>query len=66
MEAAVFGITDCSGNNYPELMAMELKKGYLDSVEVKYQESSIYDDSLNKEAVREYDKQFGSGEAGKE
>ena len=45
---------------------MELKKGYLDSVEGKYQESSIYDDSLNKEAVREYDKQFRSGEAGKE
>lgn len=64
VEAAVFGITDCSGNNYPELMAMELKKGYLDSVEGKYYESSIYDDSLNKEAVREYDKQFRSGEAG--
>ena len=49
-----------------EIHIRNLKKGYLDSVEGKYQESSINDDSLNKEAVREYDKQFRSGEAGKE
>lgn len=61
VEAAVFGITDCNGNNYPSFMAMELADGFFDTVKGKYYESSIYDDSLNKEAVREYDKLFSSG-----
>ena len=61
VEAAVFGITDCNGNNYPSFMAMELTDGFFDTVKGKYYESSIYDDSLNKEAVREYDKLFSSG-----
>lgn len=61
VEAAAFGITDCNGNNYPALMAMELLDGYFDTVKGKYFESPIYDDSLNKEAVIEYDKLFASG-----
>jgi hypothetical protein len=37
---------------------MELKNGYLENVQVKFYESTIYDDSLNRDAVKEYDKGF--------
>jgi hypothetical protein len=39
-------------------MAMELKPGYLKNANGKYYESTIYDDNLNKDAVKEYDKLF--------
>jgi predicted N-acetyltransferase YhbS len=58
VEAREFGITDLNGANYPAFMAMELKPGYLKNVRGKYYESPIYNDDLNKEAVREYDKSF--------
>lgn len=40
-------------------MAMELKEGYLkDFCGGKYFESDIYDDELNRETVRVFDKEF--------
>jgi len=56
--AANFGITDRNGKNYPAFMAMELVQGYLADVSGKFIESDIYNDELNREKVREYDKQF--------
>jgi predicted N-acetyltransferase YhbS len=58
VEAGKYGITDREGYNYPAFMAMELKKGYLEGIHGKYYESSVYDDSLNGDAVKEYDKAF--------
>ena len=58
VEAEKYGITDCNGKNYPAFMAMELKKDYLKDVHGKYFESSIYNDSLNGEEVKEFDKTF--------
>ena len=60
VQAVNFGITACNGINYPELMAMELKSGYLDNIKGKYYESPIYNDSNNKKAVKEYDELFNS------
>ena len=53
-----FGITDCRGDNSPYFFAMELKKGYLDSVHGKFIEADIYNDDLNREQAKEFDKQF--------
>ncbi len=58
VEAATFGITDCNGSNYPAFMAMELKTGYLNNIHGRFYESSIYNDSLNREAVKAYDALF--------
>jgi predicted N-acetyltransferase YhbS len=59
VEAAEYGVTDCSGESYPAFMAMELIEGYLVNVRGgKYYESNIYDDSQNREAVKEFDKLF--------
>lgn len=59
VEAAEYGVTDCNEENYPAFMAMELVKGYLADVRGgKYYESDIYDDSKNREAVKEFDKLF--------
>ena len=59
IEADIFGVTDCNGQNYPAFMAMELKEGYLTNVSGgKYYESDIYDDSQNCEAVKEFDNSF--------
>ncbi|GFP76283.1 hypothetical protein bsdtw1_02385 [Clostridium fungisolvens] len=59
IEAAEYGVTDCNGENYSAFMAMELIKGYLADVKGgKYYESDIYDDSKNREAVKEFDKAF--------
>lgn len=54
-----FGISDCDGNNYSAFMAMELVPGYLSSAYGgRFFESDIYDDNLNREQVKEFDKQF--------
>ncbi|MCL2856070.1 MAG: N-acetyltransferase [Defluviitaleaceae bacterium] len=53
-----FGITDRNGGNYPAFMAMELKEGYLKEVSGKFIEADIYDDDLNREQAREFEKQF--------
>ncbi len=59
VEAAVFGITDCNGANYPAFMAMELQPGYLSQARGgKYFESDIYDDEKNREAVKAFDRRF--------
>ena len=58
-EAAVYGISDADGYNYPAFMAMELKEGYLKNVRGgRFFESDIYNDELNREAVVKFDKEF--------
>jgi predicted N-acetyltransferase YhbS len=58
VEAKEFGITDCNGENYPSFMAMELKEGYLKNVSGKFIEADIYNDDLNREQAKEFDKKF--------
>ena len=58
-EAETFGIADADGYNYPSFMAMEMKEGYLKAVRGgRYFESDIYNDELNREAVRAFDREF--------
>ena len=58
-EASLFGITDSEGYNYPAFMGMELVPNYLaDAYGGKYYESDIYNDELNREIVKEFDKNF--------
>lgn len=58
-QAVFYEISDSEGYNYPAFMAMELKEGYLkDFRGGKYFESDIYDDELNRETVRAFDKEF--------
>lgn len=58
-EAAIYGISDAEGYNYPAFMAMELKEGYLKNVRGgKFFESDIYNDELNRETVIEFDRDF--------
>jgi len=58
VEAKEFGITDCNGENYPAFMAMELIDGYMKNVSGKFVEADIYNDDLNREQAKEFDKQF--------
>ena len=58
VEAKEFGITDCNGDNYPAFMAMELKEGFFKNVSGKFIEADIYNDDLNREQAKEFDKQF--------
>lgn len=58
VEAKEYHITDKNGDNYPAFMAMELKPGYLQGIQGKYFESEIYDDDLNRSAVKEFDQSF--------
>ena len=61
-EAEVYGIADAEGYNYPAFMAMELKEGYLkEDCGGRYFESDIYDDELNRETVRVFDREFTNG-----
>ena len=58
-EASVFGITDSEGYNYPSFFGMELAPDYLAPANGgKYYESDIYNDELNREVVKEFDKDF--------
>ncbi len=58
-EAAIYGISDAEGYNYPAFMAMELKGEYLKNVcGGKFFESDIYIDKLNRETVIEFDRDF--------
>ena len=58
-EAALYGISDLEEYNYPAFMAMELKEGYLNDIRGgKYFESDIYNDELNREKVRAFDRVF--------
>ena len=59
-EAEVYGIAE--GYNYPAFMAMELKEGYLKGFAGgRYFESDIYDDELNCETVKAFDREFTNG-----
>lgn len=61
-EAEVYGIADAEGYNYPAFMAMELKEGYLKEVcGGRFFESDIYNDELNRETVRTFDREFTNG-----
>lgn len=58
-EAFVFGVTDSEGYNYPSFMGMELAPGYLNEVcGGRFYESDIYNDELNREAVKAFDEEF--------
>jgi predicted N-acetyltransferase YhbS len=59
VEAKEFGITDCNGDNYPAFMAMELKEGFFKNISGRFIEADIYNDDLNREQAKEFDKQFG-------
>ena len=62
-EASVFGISDADGYNYPAFMGMELVPGYLaNSHGGKFYESDIYNDERNRETVKEFDKDFVTGD----
>ena len=61
VEAKEFGITDCNGDNYPSFMAMELIDGYLRNVTGKFVEADIYNDDLNREQAKAFDKLFLEG-----
>ena len=55
-EASTWGVTDSNGYNYPAFMGMELVSGYLSNASGgKYYESDIYDDSLNRDKVKDFD-----------
>ena len=57
--ASSYGITDVDGHVSPAFFAMELIDGYLTNAKGgKYYESDIYNDSLNKETVKAFDKIF--------
>jgi len=58
VQAKEFGITDCNGDNSPAFMAMELKAGYLTNVTGSFIESDLFNDALNLESAREFDKVF--------
>lgn len=58
-EASTWQITDSDGYNYPAFMGMELISGYLSCAKGgKYYESDIYDDSLNRNKVKDFDMEF--------
>ena len=62
-EASEFGVADAEGYNYPSFMGMELVPGYLKEVNGgRYFESDIYNDELNREAVKAFDEQFMKGD----
>lgn len=58
-QAEFYEISDSEGYHYPAFMAMELREGYLkDFRGGKYFESDIYDDEINRETVKTFDKGF--------
>lgn len=46
------------GEDNPYFMAMELKEGYLKDVKGRFVEADIYNDDLNREQAKEYDRRF--------
>ncbi|MBQ3587817.1 MAG: N-acetyltransferase [Oscillospiraceae bacterium] len=57
--ASGYGITDADGHASPAFFAMELIPDYLANASGgKYYESDIYDDPLNREKVKAFDKMF--------
>ena len=59
VEAETFGISDSEGYNYPSFMGMELMSGYLRNVRGgRFYESDVYNDELNRDTVRAFDRHF--------
>jgi len=56
--ASKFDITDSGGENYPAFMAMELTEGYLNNASGRFIEADIYNDDLNREQAKDFDKSF--------
>lgn len=56
--AEEFNIATSSGEYTPYLMAMELKKGYLDGASGKFMEADIYNEDITKDPAKEFDKDF--------
>ncbi len=60
-ETSSWGITDSDGYNYPAFMGMELIPGYLSSAKGgKFYESDIFNDELNRDKVKTFDKEFST------
>lgn len=58
-EAAIWGIADVEGYNYPAFMGMELIPGYLSEARGgRFFESDIYEDALNREKVLVFNQYF--------
>lgn len=58
-EASAWQITDSNGYHYPAFMGMELVPGYLSCAKGgKYYQSDIYDDDLNRDKVRDFEKLY--------
>lgn len=58
-EASEFGVSDSEGCNYPAFMGMELIPQYLSEVRGgKYYESDIYNEDLNRDSAKAFDKNF--------
>ena len=62
VEAAEFNIADCNGENYPAFMAMELQKNYLMNISGRFIEADIYNDDLNREKAKAFDRLFLNNE----
>ena len=59
VEASEYFISDSEGYNYDSFMGMELIPGYLSVVKGgRFYESEIYNDELNRDTVRAFDRQF--------
>lgn len=59
VEASEFFISDSEGYNYDSFMGMELIPGYLSVVKGgRFYESEIYNDELNRDTIRAFDRQF--------
>lgn len=59
VETSEFFISDSEGYNYDSFMGMELIPGYLSVVKGgRFYESEIYNDELNRDTVRAFDRQF--------
>ena len=58
VDAKIYDITDCNGENYPAFMAMGLKTDYLKNISGKFIEADIYNDDLNREQAKAFDMMF--------
>ena len=60
VDAKAFGITTCDGENFPAFMAMELKERFFENISGKFIEADIYNDDLNREQAKKFDKLFNT------
>lgn len=53
-----FGITDAEGNNYDALMGYEVTQNGFKNITGKFEESKVFEQCDDEEAIAEYEKQF--------